>query len=171
MTDHGSKEDVVARLDRERESWRSLVEDVGPDRMDEPGPMGEWSFKDLAAHLFAWRERTIGRLEAVGRGDAPPPAPWPAELGEDEDDPINAWIREQYRDRPVAGVLRDVDESYARLRAAIERLDEEVVFTPGRLPWLAGESLAEASLYSHFLDEHEPSVRAWLATRAGAQGD
>ena len=27
--------------------------------MTEPGPMGEWTFKDLAAHLLGWRERTI----------------------------------------------------------------------------------------------------------------
>jgi hypothetical protein len=77
----------------------------------------------------------------------------------------SAWIHEQYRDRPAADVLRDVDASYAQMRAAIERLDEDVVVMTGRLPWLGGTSLDQASRSSHFLDEHEPSVRAWLATR------
>ena len=45
--------------------WSDLVAAIGPDRMEEPGPMGEWTFKDLAAHLTGWRERSIRRLEVV----------------------------------------------------------------------------------------------------------
>jgi uncharacterized protein (TIGR03083 family) len=164
MTDRAAREDVVAQVDREREAWRSLVQEVGPDRMEEPGPMGDWSFKDLAAHLLAWRERTIARLEAAGGGPPATEAFWPAHVA-DDDDSVNAWIHEQDRDRPAADVLRDVDQSYARMRAAIERLDEDVVVTPGRLPWLDGASLAQASHSSHFMNDHEPSVREWLASR------
>ena len=56
---------LVADCEREREAWRALVDEVGVDRMTEPGPMGPWSFKDLAAHLLGWRDRTIARLEAA----------------------------------------------------------------------------------------------------------
>jgi hypothetical protein len=31
---------------------------------------------------------------------------------------------------------------------------------------MEGESLAETDLFSHVHDEHMPSIRAWLATRA-----
>lgn len=165
MTDQPGKEDVISRIDRERDAWRSLVADVGPDRMEEPGPMGDWSFKDLAIHLLAWRGRTIARLEAAGGGTPAPDTFWPADVP-DDDNSVNAWVRETHRDRPLAAVLRDVEESYARLRAAIERLAEDVVVTPGRLPWLGGNSLEEAFQSSHFRDEHEGPVRAWLATRA-----
>jgi hypothetical protein len=164
MTDRPVKEEALARIDSERDTWRALVEEVGPDRMDEPGPMGEWSFKDLAAHVLVWRRRTVARLEAAGGGPPAPERSWPAGVGED-DDSVNAWIYSQHHDRPAADVLRDVDDSYARMRAAVARLDEDVIVTPGRLPWLGGASLAEAGRTSHFLDEHEPSVREWLATR------
>ena len=46
---------LVATCERERAVWRELVREVGVDRMNEPGPMGPWSFKDLAAHLLGWR--------------------------------------------------------------------------------------------------------------------
>jgi hypothetical protein len=160
-----AKAELLARIDQEREAWRALVNEVGMDRMDEPGPMGDWSFKDLAAHLLGWRQRTIGRLEEAAGG---PPAVerfWPPELG-DDDEPINDWIHEQHRDRPAADVLRDADETYARLRAAIERLHEATITDPGRFAWLEGLSLAESPLFSHLHDEHEPSIREWLAARA-----
>jgi uncharacterized protein (TIGR03083 family) len=160
-----SKAELLERIDRERDAWRTLVAEVGSDRMEEPGPMGEWSFKDLAAHLLGWRERTIARLEAAGGG--PPAAErfWPADVA-DDDDAVNDWIHAQHRDRPAAAILADVDASYGRLRNAVERLDEEAVTDPDRFPWLEGQALAEVALFSHLHDEHEPTIREWLATRA-----
>jgi hypothetical protein len=38
----------------DRQVWGDLVAEVGRERMLEPGPMGEWTFKDMAAHLAAW---------------------------------------------------------------------------------------------------------------------
>lgn len=49
----------IAELRADREFWRSLAAEVGPRHYTEPGPMGEWSFADMAGHLSGWRERTI----------------------------------------------------------------------------------------------------------------
>ena len=84
--------------------------------MTEPGPMGEWTFKDLAAHLLGWRNRTIARLEAAaGRVEKPPANPWPAELDDDDDDQ-RLDPGTQPDDRTVRQVLDDVDRSYERPR-------------------------------------------------------
>jgi hypothetical protein len=160
MSGH-SKAELLERIDREHGAWQALVAEVGGDRMEEPGPMGEWSFKDLAAHLLGWRQRTIARLEAASGG---PPAVeqfWPSDIG-DDDDSINDWIHAQHRNRPVPDVLADVDASYGRIRAAVERLDDAAVTDPNRFAWLDGQSLAETALFSHLHDEHEPSIREWL---------
>ena len=156
--------ELVATCEREREIWRDLVDEVGVDRMTEPGPMGPWSFKDLAAHLLGWREWTIARLEAAAdRREAPPP-PWPGDL--DDDDPINAWFQARSDGRSVRAVLDDVDRSYERLANAIAALPEEMVTRRDALPWMEGESFAETNLFGHLHDEHMPSIRAWLATRS-----
>ncbi len=160
-----AKDDLLRRIEDERGTWNALVVEVGEGRMDEPGPMGAWTFKDLAAHLAGWRERTIARLEAAGRGEPEPSPPWPAELT--EDDPINAWIYRQNRDRPLRAVLADADQSYARLAAGIATLSEEAVTTPGHFPWMDGEALAGGDLFGHLHEEHEPAVRAWLGGRGG----
>jgi hypothetical protein len=154
---------LVARCEREQQAWRDLVDEVGVDRMTEPGPMGPWSFKDLAAHLLGWRDRTIARLEAAAEGrEAPPPA-WPSDL--QDDDSINDWIQARSDGRSVRDVLDDTDRSYERLADAIAALSEETVTRPNALPWMKGESLAETDLFSHLYDEHMPSIREWLTTR------
>ena len=155
--------ELVAKCQRERQAWRDLVDEVGVDRMTEPGPMGPWSFKDVAAHLLGWRERTIARLEAAAAGrEAPPPA-WPSEL--QDDDAINDWIQARSDIRSVRDVLDDTDRSYGRLADAIAALPEQTVTSTDALPWMEGESLAETNLFGHLYDEHMPSIRAWLATR------
>lgn len=154
---------LVARCERERKAWRDLIDEVGVDRMTEPGPMGPWSFKDLAAHLLGWRDRTIARLEAAAEGRQAPPPAWPSDL--QDDDSINDWIQARSDGRSVREVLDDTDRSYERLADAIAALPEETVTRSDALPWMEGESLAETDLFSHLYDEHMPSIRAWLATR------
>lgn len=123
--------------------------------------MGDWTFKDVAGHLTAWRRRTVGRLDAAARG-APEPLPfWPAELGSTEDDPINAWIHERTKDRPAGELLAEADAVYDDFITAIRALPIDAVTEPGRFPWLEGEALADVDFGGH-LDEHEPDVRRWL---------
>lgn len=159
---------ALALVEREREAWEALLAEVGEARMLEPGPMGEWSFRDLAAHLTAWRSRTLARLEAAADGQPEPPPPWPD--GMTGDDEINAWFRERDRDKPLADVLAESRASSARLAAAVRRLPADELNDPDRFPWLEGRSLAGAladgSLFSHWHEDHEPAVRAWLAGRS-----
>jgi hypothetical protein len=155
-----ARDRLIANIQAERALWANLVEAIGEDRMDEPGPMGEWTFKDLSAHLLGWRDRTITRLEAAAEGRPEPPAPWPAEL--DDDDSINDWIHEHNRHRTVREVLDDIDQSYERLEKAIAALPEETVTDPDAFPWLGGQALADRELFGHLHAEHEPSIRAWL---------
>jgi hypothetical protein len=161
MTETAARDRLVAHIQDERSWWTDLVDEIGEGRMTEPGPMGEWTFKDLAAHLLGWRNRTIARLEAAAEGREPSANPWPAE--HDDDDAINDWIQERSRDRTVRQVLDDVDLSYERLANAVAALPPEVVTDPTAFPWLEGEALADIELFEHVHDEHEPSIRAWLA--------
>ncbi len=148
------------RIRADRETWRAFVAAVGEDRFEVPGPMGEWSFRDVAGHLLRWRERTIARFEAAARGEPEPPRPWPADL--DDDDSINAWIREQDADRSTRDLIDGYDASFERLAAAIEALPPDVVDDPNAFPWTEGQAVAEIDFGSHLHDEHDPTIRAWL---------
>jgi hypothetical protein len=156
-----TRDDALAQIRAERDQWHVLLSEVGEERMEEPGPMGVWSFKDLAAHLTGWRQRTIARIEA-GSG-AEPALPWPGQLT--TDDEINSWIYERNRVRPLGEVLAEADQSYERLAAAVATVGDEDLLMPGRFAWMEGAPLVEADFFGHLHEEHEPSIRAWLASR------
>ena len=160
MTEHPGRARLVQHVREGQRRWRQLVADVGT-RTDEPGAMGEWTFKDVAAHLTGWRRRTIARLHAAARGEPPPPNPWPHELGDEEDDPINAWMHEQTKDLPADEILADADAAYDDLVAAVDALPDEVLTDPRRFEWMEGVALADGEFMGHF-EEHEADVRRWL---------
>lgn len=168
-----SKPEAIAAIRADQQFWRDLAAEVGADRYAEPGPMGEWSFGDMAGHLLGWRERTMNRLEASARGEPQPANPWPAELdtGDPSDDAINAWIHDQHAGRPAEQLVADYDASYDRLVAAVESMSVEMLNDPGAVPWMGGLALVDAPLFGHLHDEHVPSVRAWLDREPSAGAD
>src|SRR5712691_526806 len=108
-----TRPEQIAVIRADQQFWRDLAAEVGPARYAEPGPMGDWSFGDMAGHLVGWRNRTIARLEAAARGGADPQPPWPAKL--DDDDAINDWIHDQHAGRSAGELVADYGASYDRL--------------------------------------------------------
>ena len=155
-----NKKEFLDGLQAEYRGWEALLAQIGEERMEQPGVAGEWSIKDIVAHLTGWRRRTVGRLQAAQRGLEEPAPPWPAQL--QEDDEINAWLYETNRDRPASEILADSRRVFEELVAAIEALPERELLDPGRFPWTGGEPLSPATLFAHFHEEHEADMRAWL---------
>lgn len=157
----GVRARMLGRIHDEQVAWRALVGEVGRERMLEPGPMGAWSFRDLIVHLLGWRERTLARLEAAAAGREVPPDPWPDGPGTDDD--VNDWIQEQGRGRTVEELLEDADRSFDRLAAALDAFPDDRLTDPAGVPGLEGYPLATTDWLSHWHEEHEASVREWLA--------
>lgn len=170
MTNAGrtSKQEWLDRIERGRAAWEELVAQAGEAAMDEPGAMGDWSFKDVAAHLNGWRELTVARLEAAGDNQAPA-APWPEGFNDETDeatDATNAWLYNRARERSADEILSETRDQFARVRAAVEAIPEADLNAP--CPWLDGLPLTaviEGSL-EHLHVDHEPDLRAWLAAQS-----
>jgi hypothetical protein len=160
--------EALAAIERERAAWEDLLAEVGDARMLEPGAMGDQVLEDLVAHLVAWDDRDLDRMEAVVHGQPEPAPAWPADL--EDDDAINAWIHEQNADRLLGEVIDDSRRVYARLGEVVQALGDDGLNDPTRFPWMDGRSLGqaiagpEASWFGHLHEDHEPSLRAWLAT-------
>ena len=156
------KSELLNELQEEYQQWKALLDQIGPARMDLPGVTGHWSIKDIVAHLTGWRRRTVARLQAAQRGEPEPPPYWPAHL--QTDDEINAWIYEANYERSVGEVLDESHEVFQQLLTAVEGLPDKVLMDVQHyLPWLEGNPFSAAAIFSHFHDEHEPDMRAWLA--------
>ena len=165
MTSEAQRE-VAVRIRDDQRFWRSIVAEVGRDRMEEPGSIGEWTFRDLVAHLVAWRNMRIPSIEAAARGLPEPPRPWPPEIAGDDYDGINRWFQDRDRDRSLDDVLDDYDRSFERLAQAIEALPEAIAHDPNGMAWTGGEPVVDLDFTEHLHEEHLPDIRAWLDRRA-----
>ena len=126
---------------------------------------GDWSIKDLVAHLTGWNRWLVARMQSAGRGEPEPHPTWPAHL--QTDDEINAWIYESNHRRSVREVLDESHQVFQKLFAVMEGLPEDVriefIKPKFHLVWLGGQRSPVGEFFDHFHDDHEPDVRAWLA--------
>lgn len=162
------KSELLNWLQEEYGQWEVLLEEVGPARMEQPALNGDWSMKDIVAHLTGWQPRVNASLLAAQRGESEPPPPWPSEL--QTDDEINAWIYESNRGRSVREVLDETQQVFQHLLVVVEGLPEDVQIEQVQqgervyhLVWLGGQRYQPGEFFDHFHDDHEPDVRAWLA--------
>lgn len=166
MVEMMSKSTLLEKIDAVRAEWDALIATVPEARMTEPGAAGEWSVKDVLAHVAVYERWTADQLDAMMRGEtemyiAPdvPPGANTIDL-----DARNAAYYEAWRNRSLAEVRREAREAFALLRAAIVRTPEELLNEAERFPWLGGSpvwQMIPGNAYKHYQD-HIPSLRAWL---------
>jgi hypothetical protein len=168
VDDLSTRESLLGAVRELREDLDRVVVEAGAERMGESGSLGEWTLKDVIAHLTGWRKVTAARLEA-GLHGVEPQFPWPPHLDEERDlDEINRWFFETSREKPVGDVLSESRETFERVERAISAMSEDDLLTPGRFAWLhwTGEALGPAVVrgtLGHYYGEHEPQIRDWLA--------
>jgi hypothetical protein len=156
------KAELLQWLQDEQQQWNALLAQIDPAQMDQPGVVGQWSIKDLVAHLNGWQTRLISHLRAAHQGEPEPSSPWPAHL--QEEDAINAWIYETNRNRTVNAVLAENAAQFQQLVAVIEGLPEAVqIKSDYRVIEFGDKRFSASEFFDHFHDDHEPDVRAWLA--------
>ncbi|GCE15458.1 ClbS/DfsB family four-helix bundle protein [Tengunoibacter tsumagoiensis] len=155
-----SKPQLLTELHNENASWQALLDEIGEANMTQPEVAGGWSIKDIVAHLTEWRRWSVRGFQVELNYEPEFTPPWPPALQSDDD--INAWMYESQRDRPLADVLSDSREVLQQLVEALAAFSEEELQDPQRFSWLAGEPLNGRLFFSHFHDDHEPDMRAWL---------
>lgn len=168
MPELKTREQLLETVHELRVELARVITEAGPERLDVAGSIGDWSLKDVIAHLTIWRMRTAVRLEA-GMTGAEPAAPWPAELEQGDEeaevDAINNWWYERNRDRPFEQVLRESNDTFERVERALSQLSDDALFTVSRFPWLEGHALGPGVIggtYDHWYEEHAAPIRAWL---------
>jgi DinB family protein len=168
-----SRETALARYDAEFDRWRSALDAVGMDRMDEPGVMGEWSARQLVAHLAGWQWKTLASMRTALSGGEYPPSPWPATFNdrdsweEDGDvESVNQWIHDQAEPAPADEIVARSLQQWRDIRDIISSLDEARLNDPSLFPRLEGQSLgrvlADDVLSGHTREHLDDDLEPWL---------
>lgn len=167
MPDHMTKADLLEKINISYAEWEALVRHVPAARMTEAGFEGEWSLKDVIAHLTVYEHWIADNLEAAARGETHKQTfAWEPPGGDIEDtDEQNAIYYQHYKDAPLAEVLAANRKHHQQLIAAVERLSESDLNAADTFAWSAGYPvwrMIEGNAHEHY-DDHKPALRAWLA--------
>ena len=147
-----SKADLLAAIDKEREVLEELLGTLTPEQMVVPGVVGEWSVKDVLAHLIEWEQMVLGWYRAGLRGEIPElPAPgykW------NQTPQLNQMIYEKHRDRPLDEVMELFGALHQEILDVIKKLSNEELFTTGKYAWTKKNTMGTyfvSATSSHYL--------------------
>lgn len=159
------KDHILAALQECYQAWEKMLSGQDETHLTTPFEPGGWSVKDEVAHLMAWQQRSIARLEAAHNDREPQFPTWdaqadPESLGATDTDRTNAWIYAHYRDWTWLQVYRAWREGFSRFLALGAGIPEPDLLSANRYPWLENHSMAfilEAS-YDHHQEHYEKLV-------------
>jgi len=146
----GRREELLAELDEAFAGLQATCRDL-PEARKRVVMQGTWSVKDILVHIAGWHREMAGSLTRIARGERAVPE------GVDYSsfDAWNARFVEAARATPVSDVDKELADSFAAFRQAVEALPENRLI-PGRT---ADRIVHEAGMdhYRH----HAAQIRAW----------
>jgi len=144
------KQQVFQKLEQ---AWTALKESysgLSEAQLTEPGIMGEWSVKDILAHVTTWEEEALKALPLILTGGRLPRYTRFGGI-----DAFNAQMAEQKHDMALSEVLRQLEETHLRLLDYLHSVPDEHFTreTPFR-------HRLRLDTYSHY-PLHARAIQAW----------
>jgi hypothetical protein len=140
-------------LKRLEKAWKAIKESyagLSDSQMMEPGVMGNWSVKDILAHVTTWEEEALKYLPLIITGGRPP-----RYIQYGGIDAFNALMTDQKRGLTLSEVLKQLDETHSRLIEYIRSVPEEHFTRETRF-----RHRLRLDTYSHY-PIHTRAIREW----------
>ena len=134
-----------------RESYAGLTD----SQLMEPGVTGDWSVRDIIAHVSTWEEEALTHLPMVMRGGRPPR--YSFTYG--GINAFNAKTTVHKSGLSLAEVLRQQGETHRRLIEFIHAVPEDQFRSETRF-----RRRLRLDTYGHY-SKHADGVRRWRAVR------
>jgi uncharacterized damage-inducible protein DinB len=158
------RDELIAKLEAARGEVEATLAGLDAAQLQAPGVVGDWSVKDLLAHITAWEVDLLTNLGKARRGVKVPRIKWTDAAIEAQNQKWHAEMKE----RPLERVRADFDGARRQLLRQLGTLSEgDLASTPA---WL-GQPLAgyvESYALDHEL-EHLQQMRAWRERTLGSR--
>jgi hypothetical protein len=147
---------VLDRLDKAWRDFTASYAGLAEPLLLQPGVTGQWSVRDLIAHVTWWEEEALRHLPMVREGRRPPR--YSVQYG--GIDAFNALKTQERRALPLAEVLRRRDDVHARLVAYVRDAPAELYARETRF-----RRRLKLDTYGHY-PLHAAAIRAWRERQA-----
>jgi hypothetical protein len=121
------KSDAIAVLETARKELLAAVDGVPQEKMTVPF-LGEWSVKDILAHVSSWDELDAGDFPRLARGHVP----LQAAFREEEANDWNAFLMRGRRLFSLPQVMFELEHQRQVAREALDALPD-AVFAQGQM--------------------------------------
>jgi hypothetical protein len=150
-----NRSQLINRIDSAWTIFNASYAGLSDAEMMEPGVTGDWSVKDVIAHVTWWEEEALTHLPTILAGEKP--QRYSVKYG--GINAFNAQMAEQKKDLPLAEVLRWHKDTHRRLLDLVETAPEEHIIreTPFR-------HRLRLDTYSHYR-EHTAAIQEWREAR------
>lgn len=146
-----SKKELLESIRSTRELLEKKYSKLTPKQMVWPESMGEWSVKDILAHLVDWEQRFIGWYKAGLQGEVPvTPAlgfTW-RELPK-----LNQVRYDHHKNESLEFVLEQFAQSYDEIYELVKGMREQEIFEAKYYEWTGNSPLLlwiAANTSSHY---------------------
>ena len=136
--------ETLARMDEAWAAFREKVHSVRPEKLELRVGEGQWSRKQMLAHVATWHERTVEALADLVDSQA---VPGPTE----DTDVINARAARAAVGRTTGEILFSLDDSYRIVHRSVSRLTDEQL--------MAHDSWAAAMIAGNTYDHYAEHLR------------
>jgi uncharacterized protein (TIGR03083 family) len=146
------RQQLLTRIERAWDAFNQSCAGLTDASMLRPGVVGEWSVKDLLAHIAIWEDETMKALPLLLQGKRPPPY-----------NGIDRFNAEQIAARShlsLPEARQQLNETHRRLLTYLETLPEPYFVTESRV-----RRRLRLDTYGHY-PEHTEAIREWRRAAA-----
>jgi hypothetical protein len=142
---------LLNRLNKAWEELEASYAGLSDSELMEPGVTGEWSVRDIIAHVTSWEEEALTHLPVMLAGGTPPK--YSVRYG--GIDAFNAQTMDQRRDLSLSSVLQQRDDTHRRLIDFIQNTPERQFIRETRF-----RRRLRLDTYGHY-PKHAKAIRKW----------
>jgi uncharacterized protein (TIGR03083 family) len=122
-----SKAELLQTIEQSWGKFHNYLKTLTPEQLDGPTDAVGWTVKDHLTHLMVWENGIYGMLNGRARWEQMnvDKVLWDETFRTSQFDPINEAIRDQFRAKSAAEVIKQFEESHELLMAKLRSLSEE----------------------------------------------
>ncbi len=153
------KSKILRNLTDSHDKFFRVIEGLSDEAIQEPGVIGNWSVKDIMAHISRWEAEMVKMLWQMQEGQR---TDYELSFERNIDDLNSQWQKEM-ASRSLSQTIADFNAVRKQTIRRLEAFSDEDLSDPDRFPDLKGqplENLIAGNSFEHEA-EHAAQIKVW----------